>query len=80
MKKQQHLISKSYQHLQKHNHENELEKTLLTSSVDASKLSNEKAAMIVTSLLESVGCDPTKFNVNRSSFRWQHIKKAKIIG
>lgn len=51
----------------------------LASSLDVSKLSDRKATMVVTSTLKSAGCDPSEFNVNRSSIRRQRVKNRKAV-
>lgn len=49
----------------------------LASSLDAAKLSDRKAAIVITSTLKSAGSDPMEFNVNRSSIRRQRQKHRK---
>ena len=51
----------------------------LASSLDVSKLSDRKATMVVTSTLKSAGCDPSEYNVNRSSIRRQRVKNRKAV-
>ncbi|GBP74683.1 hypothetical protein EVAR_58949_1 [Eumeta japonica] len=57
----------------------ELVDSHLASSLDATKLSDRKAAIVITSTLKSAGSDPMKFTVNRSSIRRQHQKHRKEI-
>lgn len=51
----------------------------LAASLDVSKLSDRKATMVVASTLKSAGCNPSEFNVNRSSIRRQRLKNRKAI-
>jgi hypothetical protein len=50
----------------------------VAASLDAAKLSDRKAAVVLTSTLKSVGCDPSEYNVNKSSIRHLRIKLEKI--
>lgn len=58
-------------------------KTLLNDqlavSLDIAKLSNRKAAIVLTSTLQSLGCDPLKYNVNISSIRRQRMKHRQKV-
>lgn len=51
----------------------------LASTLDVSKLSDRRATMVVTSTLKSAGCDPSEFNVNKSSIRRQRVKNRKAV-
>ncbi|GBP08757.1 hypothetical protein EVAR_69905_1 [Eumeta japonica] len=57
----------------------ELVNSHLASSLDAAKLSDRKAAIVITSTLKSAGSDPIEFTVNRSSIRRQRQKHRKEI-
>lgn len=46
----------------------------LAVSLDVAKLSDRKAAVVLTITLKCVGCDPSTYNVNTSSIRRQRIK------
>lgn len=46
----------------------------VAASLDAAKLSDRKAAIVLTTTLKSVGCDPAEYNVNKSSIRRLRIK------
>ena len=39
----------------------------LAASLDVAKLSDRKAAVVLTSTLKSADCDPSKYNINTSS-------------
>lgn len=45
----------------------------LTTNLDVAKISDRKAALIHTSTLNRLGCDPTKLNIHFSSKHCQHI-------
>lgn len=51
----------------------------LASSLDLSKLSDRKANIIVTSILQSAECTRSEFNVSRSSIRWRRVKNLKAV-
>lgn len=46
----------------------------LATSLDVAKISDRKAALVLTSTLNRVGCDPTEYNLNFSSIRRQRLK------
>ncbi|CAH4036988.1 unnamed protein product [Pieris brassicae] len=35
--------------------------------------------MVVTATLKSAGCDPSEFNINRSTIRRQYVKNRKAV-
>ncbi|CAH0560565.1 unnamed protein product [Brassicogethes aeneus] len=45
----------------------------LAVSLDVAKLTNRKATVILTTTLQSLGCDPSTYNINISSIRRQRI-------
>lgn len=51
----------------------------LAVSLDVAKLSDRKATIVLTNTLKSVGCDPSLYNVNKSSIRRQRIVSRKNI-
>ncbi|GBP97218.1 hypothetical protein EVAR_103878_1 [Eumeta japonica] len=51
----------------------------LAASLDVAKLSNRKAAIVLTSTLKSAGSDPAAFNINRSSVRRHRLKSRQKI-
>ncbi|CAH0552594.1 unnamed protein product [Brassicogethes aeneus] len=46
----------------------------LAISLDVAKLSNRKATAVLTTTLQSLGCDPSIYNINPSSVRRQRMK------
>lgn len=48
--------------------------TNVAASLDAAKLSDRKATVVLTTTLKSIGCDPAEFNVNKSSIRRLRMK------
>lgn len=46
-------------------------------ALDATKLSNRKAAIVLTKTLKRVGCDPSEYNVNKSSISRLRKKSRK---
>ncbi|GBP22026.1 hypothetical protein EVAR_18667_1 [Eumeta japonica] len=57
----------------------ELMDSHLASSIDPAKLSDRKAAIVITSTLKSAGSDPMEFTVNRPSVRRERQKHRKEI-
>lgn len=51
----------------------------LAVSLDVAKLSDRKAAVVLTSALKSAKCDPEKYNINKSSIRRQRIQHREKI-
>lgn len=46
----------------------------VAASLDAAKLSDRKATIVLTTTLKSIGCDPAEYNVNKSSVRRLRMK------
>lgn len=57
----------------------ELINSHLAASLDVTKLSDRKATVVLTSTLKSLGCDPSKLNVNSSFIRRQRMKHRQKI-
>lgn len=51
----------------------------LAVSLDVAKLSDRKATIVLTSALKSANCDPSKYNINRSSVRRQRIEQRQKL-
>lgn len=51
----------------------------LAVSLDVSKLSDRNAALVLTSTIKELGCDPADYNVNYSSIRRQRIKTRQSL-
>ncbi|CAH0562819.1 unnamed protein product [Brassicogethes aeneus] len=51
----------------------------LSASLDYAKLSDRKAAVVLTSMLKSTGTNPSEFNINSSSIRRQRIKQRQRV-
>lgn len=51
----------------------------LAASLDISKLSDRKASVFVAFALKNAGCDPSEFDVNRSSIQRHCLKNRKSI-
>ncbi|XP_063547373.1 uncharacterized protein LOC134754858 [Cydia strobilella] len=51
----------------------------VAASLDAAKLTDRKATIVLASVLKKTCTEPQKFNINRSSIRRQRIKHRKVI-
>lgn len=51
----------------------------LAASLDVAKLSDRKAAVVLTSTLKSADCDPSEYNISTSSIRRQRIQHREKI-
>ncbi|GBN09253.1 hypothetical protein AVEN_18571-1 [Araneus ventricosus] len=72
MKRKVHFVINSIS-LEKKDRKNILDNNV-AASPDAAKLSDRKAAIVLTTTLKSVRCDPSEYNVNKSSIRLLRMK------